>query len=103
MVNIVSQKFPDDKDLEYTKSQIELGVSVSPLSTITSFINNTRPYLEKILHKDEGFFLTVVEDHSAFKGMAISTKWHELTQSEKDHMWKNVQKMIVLGNKILTE
>ena len=30
LVQIISKKFPNDKELEYTKSQIEISIAMSP-------------------------------------------------------------------------
>ena len=103
VVTILSDRFPEDKEVEYTKSQIELAVSVSPRGTITTFMGSARPYLEKILHKDEQFFLCMADGTKSLKGLAINDKWGKLTDEDKDRLWKTVQKMVVLGNKILTE
>lgn len=103
VINIVAARFPDDKDLEYTKSQIELSVSVSPKGTITTFMQNTRPYLEKILHKDEQFFLCMANGSKTLNGLQISQKWSLLTTEDRERLWRTIQKMVVLGNKILTE
>ena len=100
---IVSLKSPDDKDLEYTKNQIDLVFSVSPRKTITMFIKSTKPYLEKILHKDEVFFLDMANETEALEGLSLNTKWSTLSDVEKEKIWKNVQKMVVLGNKILVD
>jgi len=103
IINLVSNKFPEDKDVAYTKSQIELAISVSPRGTISGFMKETKPYLEKILHKDEDFFLNMINDSKGLQGLAINDKWTYLNTVEKDRLWKNVQKMVVLGNKIMSE
>lgn len=103
IVQVVSERFPDDKELEYTKSQIELSVSVSPRKTIISFIKSTQPYLEKILHKDEAFFLELADKTTSLQPLSIGEKWLALDAAQREKLWKNVQKMVVLGNKIMTE
>lgn len=103
IINVVATRFPNDKELEYTKSQIELSVSISPRGTITAFMQNARPYLEKILHKDEQFFLCMANGSKTLNGLQISQKWSSLTNEDKERLWRTVQKMVVLGNKILTE
>lgn len=103
IVNIVSRRFPDDQDIEYTKTQIELSISVSPRLTISTFLQNTQPYLEKILLKDERFFLDMADSSKVLKGLSLNHKWSSFDDTEKEKMWKNVQKMVVLGNKIMME
>jgi|SRR6478609_7572698 len=103
IVETLCRKFPHDKELDYTKSQVELSLSISPRTTIVSFIQSTQPYLEKILHKDEEFFLNLAGETKALSSLSIGDKWSQLEDGEKEKLWKNVQKMVVLGNKILAE
>jgi hypothetical protein len=103
IVNIISNKFPDDKDIEWYKSQIELSTSIAPRKTIVSFMQTARPYLKNILHKDEHFFLCIVDSEGSLEKLGIGKKWKELEGHQKDALWRNVQKMIILGDKILSE
>ena len=103
IVEMLADKFPMDKDVDYAKSQLEIAMSVSTRSTISTYMETTRPYLEKILNKDEDFFLEKADKTSALRDLGLGSKWRQLTPTEKSIMWRNIQKMIVLGNKILTE
>jgi hypothetical protein len=103
IVTVLVKRFPDDKHLEYTKSQIELSISVSPRGTITTFVKNTQPYLEQILRRDEQFFLCLADDSKTLDGLRINEKWISLTTSDRDRLWETVQKMVVLGNKIMKD
>jgi len=103
IVNIMATKFPEDRDIEWYKSQIELSASVSPRKTITSFMQSVRPFLKYILHKDEQFFLCYVDSQESLQKLGLGKKWNQLEQQQKDALWKNVQKMVVLGDKILAD
>ena len=103
IITIVANEFPEDRDLEYTRSQIELSISVSPRMTITTFMQSAQPYLEKISRKDEDFFLKVVKNDNTLKDMKLHEKWGKLTEEDREKLWRNVQKMVILGDKILSE
>lgn len=103
LINILSVRFPKDRELQCTKSKIEISFSVSPRLTIVHFVDHTRPFLEKIHNKDEEFFLKMAADDEDFGKLQIHEKWNNLTPDDKSRIWKNIQKMVVLGNKILND
>ena len=103
IINIVSGKFPEDRDLEYARSQLELSLSVSARITVSSFMEGVTPFLDKIYHKDEAFFIDFSNNDEILSEMKLGEKWIQLDASEKEKLWKNVQKLVVLGNKILEE
>jgi len=103
IVNIVSRRFPEDKDLEYTRSKIELYVSLSPRQTISTFMKSAQPYLEEILNKNDAFFIGMAQQSDVFSTLQLDSKWSLLEDTDRETLWKNVQKMLVLGNKILSE
>lgn len=100
-MSLVSKKFPNDKELDYTKSQIELSLSMSPFVTITTFVTNAMPYVDEINKRDETYFLSKANNRSIL--LNLSDKWRDLTDSEKDKIWSNIQKMLRLGRKIMTD
>ncbi len=103
ILSLVEKHFPGDKDLEYTKSQIELALSFSPGTTIASFMRDVKPYLEKIHNKDEHFFKNIADKEKSLKGLSLGKKWDVLEKPEREKVWRNVQKMIVLGDRILND
>lgn len=103
IVNIIAKRFPEDKDLEWYRSQIELSSSVSPRRTICSFMQGAKPYLKNIRDKDDKFFLYVADSSESLSKLRLGDKWESLSRHEKEALWKNVQKMVVLANKILSE
>lgn len=102
IVTVVGNRFPDDRDLEQTKNQIEIALSMSPRTTITTFMQGVQPYLEKVAKQDEVFFLNYVQSDKTLKGMKLNDKWTGLDTAERNKIWRNVQKMVVLGDKILS-
>jgi hypothetical protein len=103
IVQTISEKFPEDRDLEYTRSRIELSSSVSPRTTIVSFMDAVKPYLEKIAHKDEDFFLNIAGQEKSLKDMKLNEKWNSLDDKQREKIWRKVQQMVLLGDRILTE
>ena len=49
--------FPEDKDFRVYKGSIKLLVKINPKKVLTIFTNNTSIYKDKILEKNDDFFL----------------------------------------------
>lgn len=103
ILSLLSARFPQDKDVEYTRNQVELATSVSTRRVIENFSNTVRPYLQKIHDRDETFFLNKATTDSYLQDLNIHDKWASLSKEDREHLWKNVQKMVILGDKILNE
>ena len=97
----MATKFPEDRDIEWYKSQIELSASVSPRKTITLLV--WLLFLKYILHKDDSFSCCYVDSQESLQKLGLGKKWNQFADSQKDALWKNVQKMVVLGDKILAD
>lgn len=101
LLEYISKKFPQDKDVTYARSQIELALTLSSITSIRSFMSCAQPYLSEIYNKDEHFFLDIAKTDSTLNCMHLGDKWKDLDDNDKDTIWKKLQKMVVLGNKIV--
>ena len=98
----ITTKFPSDKDLEYSKSQIELALLVSQRLTITTFVNATTPFLAKIEARDSDFFLNVANAEPALACLKLGDKWGNLSPADQEYLWQNVKRLTVLGQKLIS-
>ena len=96
----LTKKFPMDRDLAYSRSQIELGLSMSPTTTINAFVDNVLPYKEKIKNRQESFFLNMAQTDESVQYLNIGDKWNLLSNEDKDFLWKTVFKLLNLGIKL---
>lgn len=101
VVQLISEKFPEDKDVEWTRSQIEFYTSVSSLGAVTNFMQSARPHLKQILEKDDVFFISMANKQDWLAAMCLEDKWSSLSIEDKEALWRKIQKMVVLGDKIL--
>jgi hypothetical protein len=80
-----------------------MSISMSPRLTITTFMQGVAPFLKQIADRDEQFFLGQAKTNEALQCFNLGDKWSQLTDEDKDHLWRNVRKMAALGGKILAE
>ena len=104
--------FPEEKDFRIFKSAVNLlkntpfGDGNGKIYSI--FINYIEPYREKILVKDESFFLeneydNVVQANSKdLSNIIVKLKglWRGLSDTTKDSIWGYLCLMIQISNKI---
>lgn len=100
-LDVIAKKFPDDKDIFYTQSQVEMSINVSPRMTVKTFYENVVEYEEKIFMKDESFFLHMVTTDESLKCFDLGEKWNEFDAAQKELIFKNVQKMFKLAKIVL--
>lgn len=100
-LNVISRKFPDDRDVYFTQSQVEISINVSPRIVIETFLENVRPFEEKIKNKDEKFFLELASSDESLKCFEFGDKWRDFTEEEKELLFRNVQKLVTLARKAM--
>ena len=99
--DIVSKRFPNDKDIDYARCKLEVAVSKSPRLPVLHFMDAVDPYREYIAARDEAFFLGVAKADDTLNCFNLGDKWKHLTEEDKDSLWRNVSKMVDLGDKII--
>lgn len=99
--DVVLKKFPNDRDIGYTKSQIDITTNISPGLVVSTFIQEITPYLDQIKNRDEEFFLRKSRTDETISYMNLADKWKSFSDKEKDKLWNNVDKMLKLADKIL--
>ena len=100
-IDIIANKFPLDKEIQYTKSQIDMSTNMSPRYAVVSFMEEIRPYKQKIDNRDEDFFIRKSCTEITISSLNLSEKWNEFSSNDKERLWNNVKKLMKLGEKIL--
>ena len=105
LVSLLEQRFPDDTGILMMKTQINLTANTfsSPRLLVTTFMSAVQPYLVQIKEKDEVFFLDEASKEETVQCFQVGKKWHELSDEEKEAVWKSIHRLVVLGHKIVTE
>ncbi len=101
--DILSTRFPTDRDIDYTRSRIEIAVSMSPRLAVVNFMSAVDPYRRYIKKRDEAFFLGMAKTDDTLKCFNLGDKWQQLNDSDKTMLWDNVSKMVSLGDKIMSD
>lgn len=103
LLALLHRRFPEDRNISKTQGEVEISIALSPRTTISTFMQSARPYLQQILDKDSTFFLNLAASDSDLQALNISEKWSSIPQSDQQEIWKKVQRMVVSGSKVLDE
>jgi hypothetical protein len=108
LVSQLSQMYPEDSSLRLLQTSASGMIYMNPGSFASTVVHYLTPYNEKILAKDESFFLNEIKDE--FEGDNIVSdeikKVHniwvspETTQETKATIWKYFIFMVKLGKTI---
>lgn len=97
---------PNNKSISATRSQIISAQFITPTLVIDSFIKYVYPYKNKIMNKDESFFLEKDEKELGIEQDYLSHAIHlkelwngKLLEENKNTIWKYFQVLILLAEK----
>lgn len=104
--NELISMYPDDADFPLFATSVKLMKLSNPAMVIKSIYDNTNPFAEKILGKDEGFFLDYsfseyekdVGDINVFS--KLKKYITSMSPASKDCVWKYIQNIYKLANAI---
>lgn len=95
--------FPEEKSLKKYYTGFDLVKKTNPRKCITEFMNEVTPYADKIMKKDEEFFMDrTLTLPRVLTDMNIYDHWTpELSQVTKDAIWQYLQTLYMLGSTII--
>lgn len=104
-VNELVGMYPDDPDFSMFLTTLKLMRSTNPSLLVKYVYENTNAFEEKILNKDEGFFLEYsFSEYSQDVDLNIFVKLKEyvkiMSPSSKDNVWKYIQNIYRLSKAI---
>lgn len=95
----LEQTFPEEASIKKYKSSFELVRKSNPRKCIDAYMSGIGKYQEKVMSKDESFFLE--NDDSIIKELNLKKHWTEtLSTKTKDAIWQYLQTLFVLGTTI---
>jgi len=95
----LEQTFPEEKAIKKYKSSFELLRKSNPRKCIDAYMSGVGKYQEKVMNKDESFFLE--NDDSIIKELNLKKHWTDtLSSKTKDAIWQYLQTLFVLGTTI---
>lgn len=99
--------YPDDPDFAMFLTTLKLMRTTNPSLLVKYVYENTNSFEEKILSKDEGFFIDYsFEEYNDNVDLNIFVKLKEyvktMSPSSKDNVWKYIQNIYRLSKAIST-
>jgi hypothetical protein len=112
--NVMSERFPDVKELRLAVTGLTTLNSINPKKPIELFLRFTYKYRDLVMNKEEDKLWNVdfnedlknenLEDDNANQViLTLRNHWKELTNEEKENIWKYFQVLMKLTDKYLGE
>ena len=113
LVNTMSRRFPNDKDIKLAVTVIETLKSTNPKKSIDVFLLYAYKYRDRIMAQEEAFFLE--KEYSTANQEEIKKKfsvniiqnlkdnWSSLDMNERENIWKYLKVLIKLTDKYIKE
>lgn len=94
--------FPEEKTLLKYQATFDLAKTAWPRVTLEGFMKSIGPHAEKIMAKDEKFFLENGKDIEWVSEVNLQIIWKpDLSESTKDAIWQYLQTLYMLGTTIM--
>jgi hypothetical protein len=112
--NIISERFPLVKELRVASTGLSTLNKINPKKPMEMFLLYTYKYREQILNRDEVGLLTadinndlkqhdIDDENSNQLIITLRNNWKDLTDEEKDNIWKHFEVLIKLTDRYLQE
>ena len=106
-LNELTEVYPDDADFSFLLNTVKLMKTTNPSLVVTTVRNETRNFSEKIMKKDESFFMSYsFEEYSKNIDLAIIPRLRNyisnMDQKSKDSVWAYIQNITRLAAPIVT-
>lgn len=91
--------FPEEKAIKKYYTSFELLKKTNPRKCVEGYMSEIGKYQEKIMNKDESFFLE--NEDSLIKELNLKAHWTaDLSTKTKEAIWQYVQTLFILGTTI---
>ena len=105
MVQFISElrsTFPEEKSIKKYQTSFELLRKTNPRKCVEGYMAEVTPVQDKIMSKDESFFLDSNSNTSELiRDLNIAKYWtSDLSQNTKDAIWQYLQTLYILGTTI---
>lgn len=94
--------FPEEKTLQKYQATFEVAKMTWPRATLEGFMQSIGPHADKIMAKDEKFFLENGSSIEWVTDVNLQNIWKpDLTESTKGAIWQYLQTLYMLGTTIM--
>jgi len=95
----LEKTFPEEKAVKKYKASFELLKKSNPRKCVEGYMTGVSKYQEKIMAKDESFFME--SNDSVLAEMNIKKHWTaDMSTKTKDAIWQYIQTLYILGTTI---
>ena len=111
LMNTLSNRFPDDKDIQLGITGIEQLRSVNNKKVVDMFVLYCYKFRSEVMEKNDDFFLNrdfISEDLGKDQSSGgteimnnLKRHWSELDNDEKEAIWKYLQVLMNLSDKYI--
>ena len=96
------QTFPEEPAIKKYMTSFELIRKTNPRLAIEGFMKAIKDCQEKIMQKDESFFLSTSNQNEFLRELNIAKHWNDsLSAATKDAIWQYLQTLSILGTTLI--
>ena len=101
-INELRSTFPEEKSIKKYQTSFDLLKKTNPRKCVEGYMAEVTPVQDKIMSKDESFFLDSNSNTSELiRDLNIAKYWtSDLSQNTKDAIWQYLQTLYILGTTI---
>ena len=101
-INELRSTFPEEKSIKKYQTSFDLLRKTNPRKCVEGYMAEVTPVQDKIMSKDESFFLDSNSNTSELiRDLNIAKYWtSDLSQNTKDAIWQYLQTLYILGTTI---
>ena len=92
--------FPEEKGLKKCLSAFDLMKESNPKLVVDGFMASVTPFADKILAKDDTFFINESKNLDFMKDINLKDHWETCSENTKNAIWQYVQTLYMLGTTI---
>jgi hypothetical protein len=104
----LSETYPEEKDIGMAAQALKLLVKANPRLVHTYFMDVVyREFSQRILDEDEEYLLRRAHEilHGEYKELnyafwIFDKHWGEMSETNKQHVWKYVKSLILLAQRV---
>jgi hypothetical protein len=97
----LQQTFPEEPKIKKYIMSYDLMRKANARKCVDTFMRGCTPHSDKIMAKDENFFLGAADDIEILVSLNMKKHWTpELSENTKNAIWQYVQTLYILGTTI---
>ena len=99
----LQQTFPEEPKIKKYAMSYDLMRKANARKCVDTYMKGCAPHSDKIMSKDEAFFLESADDIEVLAGLNLKKHWtSDLSENTKNAIWQYLQTLYILGTTITT-